>query len=456
MSKTINDLVALERLSTSSSEVVVLRSLNKPEKMGNAADIAYGGCVLSMCVNAAFYGLPSATTSTPPFYLYSVLGTYVGPTLASDLVTFRVDVLRSTRTFQTRRVEARQKGRDGVERITFFAVCDFVAPEPTALKYSLQPAKTYTEPESLLPVQEAFRRRAEAGEFPMKVYEMWYVGFALARRMFEMRYCPEGASTANVLGMVKGVRHGGWGDHYTAQTCAFWVRSKTPTATTGVPRHNLQDSRGETSAALAFLLDAALAFMPATIGSTFLDDYGAISSLDASLRFHEPDDRAAVHPDSPYAGLPAEKRVKKALDLQRWLLIEHRTEVAGDGRTFSTARLFIRDYDVPVVEEGAREGSTEAGVGTGSSTADGGIPTTAGKSTSTSVGGEGVDSRYTHPYTGVQNVLPLNNTDHPHLYTTDNNKFRCLATMTQQSVMRPKPKQKAKAAKANGKPSARI
>lgn len=422
MPGTMNDLLALEHLPYADSASLLpggvtprqqrFRSFSKPEKMGNAADIAYGGCVLSMTINAAFQTLPTPPRAGGVWYLYSCNAAYVGPTLASDSVDFVVDVVRETRTFQTRRVEARQVGKDGKERLTFFMLLDFMAPEPTALYYSIQPefAGKYSAPESLLPVEEAAKQMVERGELHPKVFDAWQSGFALARRLFEMRYVPEAVNGQNLLGMRKRHKHTQWGQPLVDQTSAFYVRSRTPLGTTGsreacsteseVPgaQHGRRsDRRGETCAAIGFIMDAALAFLPATLQSLFLDDYGAISSLDASLRFHEPEDRLFAHAgaDSTAADA-AEGVVGKALDMQQWLLIEQTTEAGGDGRTYSTGRLFIQDSAM-------------------------------------------TKPHYAHPARHGQAVQPRNYTDlTKEAKQRHDGEWRCLATMTQQCVMRPK------------------
>jgi len=70
----------------------------------------------------------------------------------------------------------------------------------------------------------------------------------------------------------------------------------------------------------AYVLDGALAFLPATFENKFVDDYGAMSSLDATLRFHINNWR-----------------------IDEWCLHEAHTEAAGDGRTYSVGRLYKED-----------------------------------------------------------------------------------------------------------------
>lgn len=84
MAGTLVDLVSLRQISPSQIESIrdpdnaqaeshLFESVHNPEKMGNMADVAYGGNTLAVALNAALQTVPSG------FFLYSALGNYIGP-----------------------------------------------------------------------------------------------------------------------------------------------------------------------------------------------------------------------------------------------------------------------------------------------------------------------------------------------------------------------------------------
>lgn len=293
----IKDAFALAALPEKNKYV----SVNLPEKMGNSADIAFGGAVLSMSVNAAVSVVP------PQFRLYSAHGFYLGPTLANDKLMFQIIPIRNTKTFQTLRVEARQVQK-GQERTTFYITLDFQVIETPVLQYNLPTRLRYPPPNECLDILEHNAKLVEQGKLPKQLVKPFEIGFSLFRRFFEQRPCPNGLSAQNLLGMHKKAKTDQ--DHLPMheKVSAYWFRSRVSL------------TQAEGYAALAFVMDAALAFLPATFRNTFLDDYGAISSLDCTMRFHCAD-----------------------FDCNDWLLHEQVTEGADLARTFSTGRIFRQD-----------------------------------------------------------------------------------------------------------------
>lgn len=276
-------------------------SVNYPEKMGNSAEIAYGGCTLSASVHAGMAIVPKQ------FLLYSALGFYLGPSLITEKLMFDVTRIRDTKTFQTVRVEARQVQK-GVERTTFYITLDFQLLEPAVLKYNLPARIQHPPPEQCMGFQESLRERVKDGTLDPKVLKAWEINFGLFRRFFEQRPCPESIAGQNVLGMDKTAKTSQGHLKIYEKSTAVWFRSRSKL------------SQEESYAALAFVMDAALAFVPATLRNEFLDDYGAISSLDCAMRWHSSD-----------------------FSCNDWLLQEQVTEAANNGRTFSTGRVFRQD-----------------------------------------------------------------------------------------------------------------
>jgi acyl-CoA thioesterase len=98
MSDVLADHIAVERLSE-----WTFQSKRLPERMGNALPIAYGGYTISLAVHAAAKTVPEG------YHLYSAMGNYLGPASTTEKLTLAVFPSRSTKTFQTRRVQVTQK-----------------------------------------------------------------------------------------------------------------------------------------------------------------------------------------------------------------------------------------------------------------------------------------------------------------------------------------------------------
>jgi len=300
MSATIQELIELVPRGNGSYE-----SARYPEKMANTANIAYGGCVLAMAVNAACQSVPS-----PEYKLYSILGYYLGGTLTTEKVTIHVENIRSTRTFATRKVEARQKQK-GQERTTFYLITDFMVPNATAMTYSIAPRRTYPKPHELQDHTDYIKSRIDAGLTNPKLVHAFDSVFTLWMRFLDEKPCPETHGAQNLLGIDKKAITTQENLPITEKLNAFWFKFK--------PNKQAMTSNQQ-NAALAFILDAAIAFLPASFTHAFLDDYAAISSLDCSLRFHRTD-----------------------FDVNDWLLCEQFTEVAAEGRSWSVSRAFNID-----------------------------------------------------------------------------------------------------------------
>ena len=130
MASTIPELVSVRRINPSEFEPInnpvqrqpnpiLFESIYKPEKMGNLANIAFGGNTLAVAVNAALQTIP------PNFFLYSALGNYLGPAFTDRTLQCEVRDVRSTKTFATRHVELSQVQMDGERRLCLFLSADF-------------------------------------------------------------------------------------------------------------------------------------------------------------------------------------------------------------------------------------------------------------------------------------------------------------------------------------------
>jgi acyl-CoA thioesterase II len=317
MVATIIDMIRLKGTGDDAFE-----SLAHPERMGNTANIGYGGCVLSMVVSAAFQTVE--TPSRGRMALYSALGHFLAPTLTDRTVILRVTSLRDTRTFATRQIVASQKHDDGSERACISAQLDFIA-SPTDdadvhsfLRYYVPSPQTMHH--ANLPFfHEQIKDRVKRGDLSPSVEKAYSTIFKPLDELFDSKVPPASPHSENILGIDKTRKTSQ--DHLplTSKTTLDYFRSKSPRPSV-TPLSSLYLPISPTClhfATLTFAIDAAISFIPLTLSHHFLPDVAACSSLDFALRFHT-----------------------DVLDMGKWHLREMRT-VAGDyGRTFNEARVW--------------------------------------------------------------------------------------------------------------------
>lgn len=308
----ILDLVGVKPTNDSPNTYI---SLSNPSQMGNRNKIAYGGCALANLIHAAYTSLPS-----PKYHLYSALGNYLGPTQIDRKIICTVHPFRTTRTFYTCRVEARQVQNDGTERAVMMALLDFQVSEPALLTYSAPPTGpptgTYSHYSSVPDAAEQRAQKIKAGTLEASAQKMSTQTLGLMARFWEQRPCPEGLWSQNACGMDKKAVTSQ--DHLplTAKTSGDWYRLRE-TASADCP--------GTHFAAMGWLMDAALSFIPLTHNHQFLDDAGACSSLDFALRFFVSGDQ---------------------LDAGKWHFREMKTINGAGGRTYSEAQLWDEKGDM--------------------------------------------------------------------------------------------------------------
>lgn len=171
----------------------------------------YGGCIVSQCVSAAFSSIPK-DTSDRIYDLYSVLGTFLGPTSTRYKVTFTVEDVRTTKSFATRKVEAWQdlptgNNGDSSKRRTMILLADFHVREPAentlpGLTYSkspLDPAILKMDTDTMLSQREHF-----AADQPPKVQKVFEHIFPLFYRFLDMKPIPTSMGVQKALGINSG------------------------------------------------------------------------------------------------------------------------------------------------------------------------------------------------------------------------------------------------------------
>ncbi|KAK7740820.1 hypothetical protein SLS62_011005 [Diatrype stigma] len=360
---TIADQVGVELVESSPGKEegeFTFTSTSLPIRMGNRLPIAYGGCAISVAVHAAARAaVPEATHR-----LYSVVGHFLGPATTDQPFRCSVTRTRDTRSFATRRVRVSQlqpqrrkdvaggSGGDGEpklqERVCLELIADFHVVEDALMTFSAAPSRPYAAPPTTTTTtqsspaatcptrQELEAELTRAGHLSDAARETpreFATMFDGHDRYFEMRFCREGMSGQNL----------GWARHVptdqdalplTARSSAEWYRAR-PAATTlpdtssrnnsssgaGEEQEQRQGralrTHGEHCAALAFLMDGGLAFLPLVHGHRGFADAGAASSLDFALRILTPD-----------------------VDMRRWHVRDRVAHAAGAGRSYGEGRLF--------------------------------------------------------------------------------------------------------------------
>jgi acyl-CoA thioesterase II len=276
-------------------------SLFNPDKMGNTANIAYGGCTLAVGVNAAY------ETVSSDYHCFSIMGNYLGPAMTDRKFYCNIRRIRDTRTFASRQVEVSQKQDDGTHRQCLILFAEFQRQEPAVLlSYSAPPTTSYSSLDACLTKAENIDRLLKDGKVPQKMVDVFQKVFGLMERFWESKPVPEAILSQNLYGMAKHLST--TQDHLplTSKTSAEWARSKSKLAT-----------EADQISALAFYMDGALSFIPLSHSHMFLQDAGACSSLDFALRIFS-----------------------NQVNLNEWHIKEMKTHNAAEGRTYSEGQLW--------------------------------------------------------------------------------------------------------------------
>ncbi|KAF7554357.1 hypothetical protein G7Z17_g2959 [Cylindrodendrum hubeiense] len=276
-----------------------------PIRMGNALPIAYGGCTAAVAVSAACSTVPENLS------LYSVLGHFLGPASIDQKLYCSVTNTRDTRSFATRRVQVKQKQKDGTFRVCLELLADFHVQEPSLLTYSAPPESTWPRPDDCPTAQAQAETLKARGVVTESQYQEFVKSFGVAEKFFEARYCVNGVAGQTLAGVSKHTTTTQDQRHITAKTSAEWQRTREPLSS---PAENL--------GALSFLMDGALSFLPLTHNHLWFEDTAACSTLDFALRIFTPD-----------------------IKMDAWHLRERTTSRGGSGRTFSEGKLWDeQDY----------------------------------------------------------------------------------------------------------------
>jgi acyl-CoA thioesterase II len=276
-------------------------SISHPERMGNNANIAYGGCTAAVAFMAAHESVP------PTYRFYSAVGSYLAPALTDRKLLCSVKSIRKTITFATRLVEVSQVLESGERRAVMLTIVDFQAPETaTLLEYSVKPSFSCDSVDSLLTMVEKREEMVEQKLITPKLAQLHAVVFGLLLRHVDVRLHPDGILSQNLYGMAKYITTTQDDRDLPSKVSAEYYKMKQ------APK-----SQAQNIAALGFLLDGGLSFIPLAHNHQFLDDAGATATLDFAMRVFSND-----------------------VDLSKWHLRQANAIVGTHGRSYSEGRLW--------------------------------------------------------------------------------------------------------------------
>lgn len=275
-----------------------------PRRMGNIFPIAYGGCTTAIAVYAACQSVDES------FHIFSVLGSFHGPTKIDRKLKCHVLKTRQTRTFATRRVVAYQTQDDGSDRTCADIFVDFHVSETGTYEYSAPPSEMYRaapeDPLKTISRSDLVEKLTESGYITRELADAHTKTFAMAEEFFESRHCLDGVSGQNSAGLIKDLATTQDNLRIDEKTSAEWFRARKPL-----------ENQAEHAAALAFLLDGALSFLPLHHDHKDLSDVGPTSTLDFAVRILVPEIRVNL-----------------------WLLRERKTIAAYGAKTYSESRVW--------------------------------------------------------------------------------------------------------------------
>jgi acyl-CoA thioesterase II len=221
---TLPEQVALQKLAE--DHYVTLFNL---DKMGIAANRAYGGCTLGVAVNAAYQ------TVDPTYHCYSIMGNYLGPALTDRGAHCKVRRYRDTRTFASRQVELSQEQDDGSFRPCMILLAEFQVQEPaTLLSYSAPPLNKYAGVEDSPTREEWSEKLVNEGKASQQEADAFIRMFELMYRFWEGRSAPESLLSHNLYGMAKHLPTPDDKLPLTSRKSAEYFRSRHPLKTDDV------------------------------------------------------------------------------------------------------------------------------------------------------------------------------------------------------------------------------
>lgn len=190
--------------------------------------------MLGLCVSAAFASLPSNDTKRI-YDIYSVLGTFLGPTSTKAKLQFTVEDIRTTKSFATRKVEVWQDfpdengGGKATRRRTMIQLVDFHVREPATsvlpgMTYSKQPLhpESYRDDPDTLINQHQYLEQTQSSTISKQFHHV----FPLFFRYLDIKPITQSMGVAKALGLNSGAKTSQDNLPLQERTNAQWFRIK--------------------------------------------------------------------------------------------------------------------------------------------------------------------------------------------------------------------------------------
>lgn len=309
----LDSISALRRLGENR-----FQSINLPFWMANSSSkMAYGGCAMVLSINAAAQTVPAGHDK----HIYSVLGTFLGPTRTEVPIELHVQEVRETRTFSTRFVVASQQGRSCLS-----VTVDFIqAPSPSAKAllpdFSLD-APQLTHYSKTQPERERISGLIQQGSLPKGFDKVHFKTFAPMDGVApDTRTVPESVLAQTLSGYITDVKTT-QDDLKLVDRRSYWWQRTPSNLSLGAHGEVLYAPTMSTATAMlyCFVLDGASSFVAPVHSRVRLDTISAASSLDFAYRIH---------------GAPIEPG--------KWYAKEIAVQVGACERTYIEARLWEED-----------------------------------------------------------------------------------------------------------------
>lgn len=314
------------------------------EKSGAWSLYAWGGSVLSQCLNAAYHTTPSSSSGTSS-HLYSVMGLFLGPTLADKTVQFEVQRLRDTRTFATRQVIVWQVQAEGKapRRILQMTLDFFIGsgimgkphlayePEP------LQPGLSHHSKLKLWAEQLDDAQNDKNNPFTVKARKLHRKLFTHIVDRMEMKIPLEGFDWERFDAYVLGGHEDLPDVDVTKKTYNDWFRpwqalrlqKDVEDGSLPAPAGILMPRTRQEAEACAIMLrlDDILPAVPMMLGGKTFLQCSNFTSLDFALRFHHQDANTEAGQDN------------------QWFLRQSTSAWAQDGKSFNESKCWKEGRD---------------------------------------------------------------------------------------------------------------
>ncbi|CAG8064124.1 unnamed protein product [Penicillium salamii] len=264
-----------------------------PARLGSLTTTGFGGSSLAVAISAAFQ------ESRGDFHLYSIAGYFLRPVKTDRKLFCHVEILRKSKSFETREIRVTQEYENGVSKICLIALADFHLMElKSMVTFSTAPELvSLPAPTNEQSLQDNTHDSCSGHDLYQDI-----------ENLIEMQ----------PLGLSPGIDPVSPRLHEQAAI----ENDSNPPAPRSIHAERFRarsslNSEAEQISALAFYMDKGLAYIPALHHGYHPSEADTCASLDFSLRFFEHE-----------------------IDLEDWHYTEQKSIVANHARVYSEGRVW--------------------------------------------------------------------------------------------------------------------